>query len=101
VSSFFSQVATCIVAILLCVGIVFAIRIARRRRRLGQELRRRHSGYQHRLVGPGHPPTEQGQPSVDLRDSWQPAADEGDGRAAPELGYQDQVAKNAERGKTT
>lgn len=100
-SSFFSQVAICIVAMLVGVGIVFAIRIARGRRRLGQELRRRHSGYQHRLVRPAHPPAVQAQPSVGLRDPWQPLAGEGDGRAGPELGYQDQVAKNAEREKTS
>jgi hypothetical protein len=101
VSSFFSQVAICVVAILVAIGIVFAIRIGRGRRRRGQELRRRHSGYQHHLGRPAHPPTEQAEPSVNPRDPWQPSSGEGDGRAGPELGYQDQVSKNAGREKAS
>jgi hypothetical protein len=101
VSRFLSQVAICVVAILVGIGIVFAIRIGRGRRRRGQELRRRHSGYQHRLGRPAHPPIEQAEPSVNPRDPWQPSSGEGDSRAGPELGYQDQVAMNAERAKTS
>lgn len=86
-------------AVFVPVCIFLAIRDGRRNHRVSRQVTRR-NGYSHRLkrVDPPAPlravPTW---PPPVQRDVWAPSVHERNGRPGPAVGYQDEVAKNAER----
>jgi len=90
----------CIAALLLAVGILYAVRIGAETRRFRRELQRRRNAYQHRLrrVLPPTPLRRVAPwPSVKCQDAWGPSAEEGHGHADPKPIYGDEIAVNAER----
>jgi HAMP domain-containing protein len=86
-------------ALIVMFGAAYVLSFWHENRQIRRESERR-NGYRHRLrrVEPPAPlravPTW---PPVTHRDAWAPSSQEHNGRAGTALGFQDEVARNAER----
>jgi len=92
-------IAIVFLAIFIPANLFLAVRSGRRKRRICRQISR-HNGYSHRLKVVQPPAPLRAVPALPppvQRDAWAPSAREGNGRPGPPIGFQDEVAKNADR----